>query len=670
MRTRVLSCLVIALVGCSSRNTNNLPTLKLMVASGAHTPSGLDWLAVVGDNGGEPFTQDVSPELYAKGQRLAAQPWHGPGDAHGVVISGRSDGTAIAQAFASTSFPAAGGTLSFTLGGDLLTDPIAPVAPTGSPSSALVVVDHTVALMTATPTLPVSATLHLANVGSSPSSPLRITGVGPAQGDFSSSGCDGESLLASTACDLSLVFKPAELGNRLAALVIDAGTGGMETVVLVGKALRDPAFLVSSDKGGDFGDVPSNASSAPRAVSIHNDGETPSSALQLSIAGDDATAFALDKKGCTGSDNKMLALDAGASCNVNVTFTPTHNGTHNAKLEVSADRGGSATFALSGNGTSPLTLAVIGSGDGGPLEAGLYKGYTFTIKNTGSVTTGPLSLSRTNLDANVQPFYFGGNDGVSGHCYDQIQLAAGATCIASVSASSNRIASGTTVTDTAVISGHPGGRLEVPLSAQVGHFVEITMDGHPMGDDVVIPSMQTPADVNKAVIIHNVSQTTLTDVNVYGFGSDWLTTNAGDCTAPLGAGASCTFQFQAHGSAQSYGSGTNMGIYVRAAGDRRLGVGVWISALQLSRARIPPNPAGTDLIISNVSSHDVSMLTIANSSAHGFNISTNNCGTTLPASQSCKLSIVYSPTLGDGYDTWKVSALNEGTFPLDLALTR
>jgi len=256
-------------------------------------------------------------------------------------------------------------------------------------------------------------------------------------------------------------------------------------------------------------------------------------------------------------------------------------------------------------------------------------------------------------------------------CTDKIQLAPGASCQVRIDFGTHELTSGT-AKGIATISGDPGGTLAVPLTAQVGHFVEITLDGQPFGDDYVFPSMQSAVDVDKTVSIRNVSQTTIPDVNVFGYFGNWLTTDTGTCTAPLVPGAICSFTLRAHASGQAYGSSANMALAVYAAGERRLGVGAWVSALQLSRARMPPSRDGRDLIISNVSGHDVDGLSIASSSTEGYSIGSNTCTSKLAVGQSCTLHISFVPVplSGGGYDKWPISATGEGSFPLDLSFAR
>src|SRR3954471_2303020 len=71
------------------------PVLTLAVSNGPHTPTGLDWMELIGVANGEPFDVQVQP---AETHTLA---WAHAGDARAIVVAGRSDGTAIARGFAS-----------------------------------------------------------------------------------------------------------------------------------------------------------------------------------------------------------------------------------------------------------------------------------------------------------------------------------------------------------------------------------------------------------------------------------------------------------------------------------------------------------------------------------------------------------------------------------------
>ena len=92
-------------------------------------------------------------------------------------------------------------------------------------------------------------------------------------------------------------------------------------------------------------------------ITVNNGGGSPTGTLSTVINGAGAPSYSLLSNGCTGT------LAAGASCSIQVRFTPASAGSQTATLTVS-DTGGSATVAsnLSGTGAGSVTVNKTGSG--------------------------------------------------------------------------------------------------------------------------------------------------------------------------------------------------------------------------------------------------------------------------------------------------------------------
>src|SRR5439155_3948485 len=117
---------------------------------------------------------------------------------------------------------------------------------------------------------------------------------------------------------------------------------------------------------------------------------------QLSTSGPNLSEFVLANDNCS---NKSVA--AGASCTVDVSFSPTHAGSRTATLVVPSNAASSPdSIPLSGNGT---TLADVRLAMTGPASASKGKqfSYLITVSNAGPsaahnvVLTDPLPSSAT-----------------------------------------------------------------------------------------------------------------------------------------------------------------------------------------------------------------------------------------------------------------------------------
>ena len=164
--------------------------------------------------------------------------------------------------------------------------------------------------------------------------------------------------------------QPVDIGNRLD--YTDTGlTGGLLYTYLV-KAVRngvESASEIASVVAGtctlgvspaslDFGDQPVGTTSAPKRVTLTNTGNLDVTISNITASGDFARS-----NSCPISPS---TLAKGASCTIDVTFTPTATGNRTGALTITSNASGSPHVAsLSGNGTtSPsksLTL-IVGAG--------------------------------------------------------------------------------------------------------------------------------------------------------------------------------------------------------------------------------------------------------------------------------------------------------------------
>jgi hypothetical protein len=187
-----------------------------------------------------------------------------------------------------------------------------------------------------------SENIKVLNFGASPVSvgSISITGFDP--GDFSQTTTCGSTLEPQKTCVVTVTFKPTAAGDRVATLSLFNATLGLaQSVSLYGTG--NPVSL--SPTSLNFGNQPVAQTSSAQTVTVTNLGTTAVTIYAISVHGADVADFAQ-------TNNCGATLGAGASCTINVTFTPTATGSRSASVVLYDNGGGSPQAApLSGTGT-------------------------------------------------------------------------------------------------------------------------------------------------------------------------------------------------------------------------------------------------------------------------------------------------------------------------------
>jgi hypothetical protein len=183
-------------------------------------------------------------------------------------------------------------------------------------------------------------TVTLTNSGDSPLTEIAVS----ATGDFQAANGCGNSLIGHASCSVNVTYVPTRPGSESGTLTVNDVYGRPQTVALSGTGLVPPG--ISALPGAiDFGAWGVAGSSPPQAVTVTNSGGVPLGALTLTITGDfsETTDCPLTPSTAT--------LAAGASCTVQVVFSPVQPGPLSGTLTIaSAAPTPSFQVALSGNG--------------------------------------------------------------------------------------------------------------------------------------------------------------------------------------------------------------------------------------------------------------------------------------------------------------------------------
>jgi hypothetical protein len=199
---------------------------------------------------------------------------------------------------------------------------------------------------------PLPVTLSNTGNGTLSISSITITGVN--QSNFTQTNSCGTSVGAGASCTISVIFTPNATGARSASITIsDNATPGTQTVTLSGNGTAPVVTL--NPPSLTFPNTQTNTTSAPLPVTLTNSGGAPLTISSISITGANQSNF--------GQSNACpitpATLAAGASCTINVTFTPSATGARSANVTISDNASpATQTVTLSGMGTAPsVTLA-------------------------------------------------------------------------------------------------------------------------------------------------------------------------------------------------------------------------------------------------------------------------------------------------------------------------
>lgn len=202
-----------------------------------------------------------------------------------------------------------------------------------------------------------------------------------------------------------------------------------------------PADLdIDADSLG-FGGVALGGVSPAVVLTISNRGGSRSNIPELTLEGDDAAAFTVERNLCRASVEPLR------SCSLVLLFRPQHTGPSSAALLIDAERGGHFRVALAGEGLDPGVLVLDQRGrDLGAVVVGTTSAdrVTFEVTNSGALPTGPLRLSGATPDLAV-------TDGCSG-----VPLAPASTCVIEVAFAPRTPGE---VLATLVIRATPGGQV-------------------------------------------------------------------------------------------------------------------------------------------------------------------------------------------------------------------
>jgi len=409
-------------------------------------------------------------------------------------------------------------------------------------------------------------------------------------------------------------------------------------------ATATPALLTFASQA--YGSV-----SKAQTVTLKNTGTAALATTSITASGD-----------FSETDNCVnVSLAAGASCAIQVSFSPTQIGGRTGQLTINANiNGGQLTVALSGTGvpSGAITLIPATVGFGGWVLGSTSTALQVTATNSGSpavsftsAVTGPFAIASNACGSSIP---------ASASCnlmltYTPLQVGAATGSLTFTDAAG---------TQTVALSGTGLALATDTLSPTLLSFPN-TVAGQ-------LSAAQTVTLTNKGGV-------SLTSVAISVTGA-FQQSNA--CTANLGPNSSCTINVQFNPAAAGAATGT-LTVTDSAADSPRTvalsGTGLAPPALSVTPASLTfaaqtvgQPSAAQKLTVSNTGGAPLANVgfQISGLSAASFSTGTTTCGATLANGAACTVQVIFTPAAAGGSTaSLAVSSSTSGVAPVNVTLT-
>jgi hypothetical protein len=444
---------------------------------------------------------------------------------------------------------------------------------------------------------------------------MAITSITASQ-QFSESDNCGASLAAGASCTIHVTFQPTSAGNVSGTLTVtDNAANSPQSVTLNGTGLA-PAAVSFSPSSLSFS-TPLGTSSPSQTITITNTG-----GATLGISGIAANQpFAILTSTCTGS------LAGGASCSVNIDFTPQTTSSVTGAFTITDDANGSPqSVPLTGTtpanaSLSPGSLTFSGQAIGTTSVA-----QTVTLTNTGGASLNISSIVASQLFAQTNT------------C--PASLAGGASCSINV-------------TFTPQASGITNGAVTISDNA-ASSPQSVTLTGTTPAVASVSPSsLSFPATLIGATATQTVTLTNAggasMNISVLSYPNPFSVPSQ-NCLGTLAGGASCqiTVAFKPTASGPFSGalqitdtaSGSPHSVSLSGTGVAPAAVSLSTTSLNFGLQLVGTTSTAQAVTLTNTGGASLSVSSIATSQPF---TQTNNCPASLAGGASCTLSVTFTP---------------------------
>jgi subtilisin-like proprotein convertase family protein len=202
---------------------------------------------------------------------------------------------------------------------------------------------------------------RLTNIGGQNSAipAAALNGANASEFTITSNTCSAAltpSPAAGSFCDIFVQFLPVSVGAKLATLDVLGNPGGPVSAGLSGNGVAQAALSVTPSIL-TFPLTLVGNSAVVQSFTVTNQGSVTTGVLAVTVVGAAAADYSQTNNCEDGGGPGTDVLIAGASCTVDVTFSPTARGARNASIQITGNPGGTVTTAL--NGTSLPRLEIL-----------------------------------------------------------------------------------------------------------------------------------------------------------------------------------------------------------------------------------------------------------------------------------------------------------------------
>ncbi len=410
--------------------------------------------------------------------------------------------------------------------------------------------------------------------------------------------------------------------------------------------------LTISPTDEDFGMVPVGGGSNTHIFTITNLGA--SGALTVTVGGAQAAEFTVADTTCG------MALGAGETCTVSLSFSPAELGARAATLTV-GDGTLSATATLKGAGIDPAQLAATPAAQPfGPVIVNHFSSeVTITINNGGDEDSGLLTVMLTGTDA-VQFL-------ITDKPCDGASIPAGGSC--DIKMKFHPISTGNKVAGLE-ITASPGGRVVVPLTGSGAADAALTLTA-PAQPSLDYDTIATGTTSTLSVTITNSGGVASGSITTALSGPDAARFAVTQACGAIAPGASCTIMIAFNPNSQanftadldiSGAPGGTISINLIGTGAAPAALGI-TGDLSFGRVAKAATSAEQTLTITNtggVSTGAPVVAALQGGDLAMFTITSNTCNTALAAGGKCRVKVTFNPpgnaTVGDKSTTLHVTA--------------
>ncbi|HUI44199.1 MAG TPA: choice-of-anchor D domain-containing protein [Terriglobia bacterium] len=223
-------------------------------------------------------------------------------------------------------------------------------------------------------------------ITNSGTAPLTISGVTATAGFAETNTCTA-SVAAGGICTISVTFTPTAAGAALGTLTItDNAANSPQVVSLTGTGAASPIVSLSPTSL-TFAAQDLTTASSPQSITLKNTGGAALAITSITSSGDFAQ---------TNTCGSSVA--AGASCAINVTFTPTVAGSRNGSVTITdnaADSPQAVLLAGTGSAAPAVSLSVTSLNFVAQPVGTTATAQTVTVTNSGTANLTITSVAAT-----------------------------------------------------------------------------------------------------------------------------------------------------------------------------------------------------------------------------------------------------------------------------------